>query len=243
RNRYNACKELGLEPPLREYTGDSPLALVWSRNRVRRHLTWEQKLQIANAMLPLIQQEAAMRMKRGAALDKDTLPARAGEDQGEAMDIAGRHVGVSGDSVGRYATVQAQGTDVLKSAFKEGEVSLRDAAAIAKLDQSKQAAALAAIKTKKKLAIKTKRTNNRKNASRPTQDKLGREVPKHLQDTFGDKSLADAAGIVKDIVGMAKSLHNPWIRLADVVDAGQKLAQALLDGVPWAVHKKCGGKG
>src|SRR5262245_58677058 len=83
RNRYNACKALGLEPPLRDYTGDSPVALVWSNNGVRRHLTRDQKLEVAHAMLPRLREEAAKRMKRGKALGNDTLPARAGGDQGE----------------------------------------------------------------------------------------------------------------------------------------------------------------
>jgi len=42
RNRYKACRELGIEPITREYTGD-PWAYVWSLNGQRRDLVAEQR--------------------------------------------------------------------------------------------------------------------------------------------------------------------------------------------------------
>jgi len=38
-NRYRACVEVGIEPALKEFTGDNPVSFVLSANLHRRHLT------------------------------------------------------------------------------------------------------------------------------------------------------------------------------------------------------------
>jgi phage N-6-adenine-methyltransferase len=47
RNRYTCARELGIEFPTVEYTGDDPLAFVISHNLHRRHLTESQRASIA----------------------------------------------------------------------------------------------------------------------------------------------------------------------------------------------------
>jgi ParB-like chromosome segregation protein Spo0J len=49
RHRYRACKELGLEPSLKVFTGTEAekVALIVSENIHRRHLTTEQRAAIA----------------------------------------------------------------------------------------------------------------------------------------------------------------------------------------------------
>jgi len=44
RHRYRACVELGIEPRFEEYSGNSPVSFVISKNLKRRHLTESQKL-------------------------------------------------------------------------------------------------------------------------------------------------------------------------------------------------------
>jgi ParB-like chromosome segregation protein Spo0J len=46
RNRYQACKELDLEPTFEEYTGDDPAMEIFRRNFIRRNLTTDQKATI-----------------------------------------------------------------------------------------------------------------------------------------------------------------------------------------------------
>jgi hypothetical protein len=43
RNRYKACKELGISPQVRTYQGNDPLGFVLSMNLIRRHLTESQR--------------------------------------------------------------------------------------------------------------------------------------------------------------------------------------------------------
>lgn len=53
RNRYRACKELGIEPAAREWDGNGSLvAFVWSLNGPRRHLDKGQLAAVAAEMLP-----------------------------------------------------------------------------------------------------------------------------------------------------------------------------------------------
>jgi hypothetical protein len=50
RNRYRACRELGIKPQSREWDGkgSSPVALVLSANLHRRHLTSSQRAAAAD---------------------------------------------------------------------------------------------------------------------------------------------------------------------------------------------------
>src|SRR5262249_5145016 len=51
RNRYRACRELGIECQTREYRGDDPAGFVLSMNLHRRHLTQEQKRELVTKLL------------------------------------------------------------------------------------------------------------------------------------------------------------------------------------------------
>ncbi|KKN13995.1 hypothetical protein LCGC14_1000720 [marine sediment metagenome] len=53
RNRYNACKELGVEPKFKEYKGSNPLQFIISTNLKRRHLNESQKAIIGERIAEL----------------------------------------------------------------------------------------------------------------------------------------------------------------------------------------------
>lgn len=65
RNRFKACRELGLEPRFEEYKGDKPLEFVISGNLHRRHLSESQKAVIAQDLMPMLEEEAKKRMSIG----------------------------------------------------------------------------------------------------------------------------------------------------------------------------------
>jgi len=53
RNRYNACKELGLLVDTKRYDGDDPVGFVLSANLHRRHLNESQRAMVAAKLASL----------------------------------------------------------------------------------------------------------------------------------------------------------------------------------------------
>lgn len=121
RNRYRACRELGVEPVRREYDGDDLIAFVVSLNLHRRHLNESQRAMVAAklANLPHGQKKA------------DTAIA---VSQGDA----GTMLKVSEDSIQRAGTVLETGAPELVDAVNEGRVSVNAAKDVATLPQAEQ---------------------------------------------------------------------------------------------------------
>lgn len=67
RNRYNACKELNIEPETKVFSGKDPTTYIISKNLFRRHLNLYQKTKIAMLLLPKYAKEA--RKQQGKRTD------------------------------------------------------------------------------------------------------------------------------------------------------------------------------
>ena len=63
RNRYLACREAKIEPRYEEWEGPSAIEFVISMNLRRRHLAQSQRATLAVEILPMLELEAARRMK------------------------------------------------------------------------------------------------------------------------------------------------------------------------------------
>lgn len=133
RNRYKACQAAKAKLKKRAFKGTDAeaLALVWSANVERRHLTFEQR---------------AMAGARVATLRKgdNQHTARAVPSQSETA----AKLGVSEDSIQRAKRVVEQGSKALQEAVQAGEVPLKKAAAVVDLPKSEQLAAATAPKQK-----------------------------------------------------------------------------------------------
>lgn len=138
RNRYAACIALGIEPTLREYTGDSPFQFAWSMNGVRRQLSKSQLATIAVGFLPELREEAKRRVPRTEE-NRNLAPPVPGEQEnhhkGEAISQAASIVGV-GKTIVQEALAVSKEAPELFSRVQSGEISVERA--MSKVRQSRR---------------------------------------------------------------------------------------------------------
>jgi hypothetical protein len=102
RNRYRACRELGIKPRFRAWDGNGSLAaFVISLNLHRRHLTSSQRAALAVELLPLLEEEARDRQRRHGG----TAPGR------RAVTLAEIFPGVNGYGEARAHAARLLGTN------------------------------------------------------------------------------------------------------------------------------------
>jgi hypothetical protein len=135
RNRYLACPMAGVEPRFTEWDGEgSPLEWVISENMIRRHLTSSQRAVLALELLPMLEQEAAERMRSGKTLRKNLR--RVGEN-GEAREIAARMTNTNSAYVQAVKTIQSQAPELLDK-VRNGILKVPDAAKLARLSRTER---------------------------------------------------------------------------------------------------------
>lgn len=120
--RHRACKKLDIAPQVVEWEGDQNTLAAWLQakggNLVRRHLSAERRAAVllrSAEVFPEVQQTVQAIV--GAAELRKQLgmkAAKQGDASGEAADIIGRIVGVSGSTVKRVRRVQDEFPDRLK---------------------------------------------------------------------------------------------------------------------------------
>lgn len=128
--RHRACKKLDIAQQVVEWEGDQDTLAAWLQakggNLVRRHLSAEQRAAVllrSAEVFPKVQQTvqaivsaAELRKQLGMKAPKQ------GDASGEAADIIGRIVGVSGSTVKRVRRVQDEFPDRLKD-LAEGKTT------------------------------------------------------------------------------------------------------------------------
>ena len=129
RNRYLACKQLGIEPKTVKVTPENPVSYVVSKNLHRRHLNASQCAMAAARAMPFYTEAAKGRQKQrkgkqpGASVEN--LPQLS---EGKARDQAGRDFEVSGKSVDMARKVLDKGTPQLVKAVAACRVAVGAAA-------------------------------------------------------------------------------------------------------------------
>ncbi len=128
-HRYRVATDLGMECPSVDLGGDiDPRDFVLAQNKMRRHITVAQLAMAANAVY---QWRAAGRPAGNSA----------GTAELKQPEIA-KNAGVSVRSLRQADEVAKNAAPVVIEAISRGDVGLEKAAAIAKLPQSEQAAAI-----------------------------------------------------------------------------------------------------
>lgn len=122
RNRYAACKKLGMIAECIDYSGADPLGFVIAQNLHRRHLNESQRAMVAARLAT---------MPQGARNDLARLPE---VDQPTAANM----MNVSGRSLRSAKTVNEGVIPDIVARVDRGEVSVATASKLAKLPRSEQ---------------------------------------------------------------------------------------------------------
>ena len=135
-HRKQACERAGVNARAIEYKGKNPVAFVKSHNWHRRHMTESQK---AMTQVRISEWREPGRANNSATVA--SLPPTA-EQMAKDADVSKRLI------VDAKA-VEKNGSDALKTAVIEGEISVTKAAKVSKLPKPQQAKAMAEPKKKK----------------------------------------------------------------------------------------------
>lgn len=136
RNRYKACKDIGIEPKFEEYKGTKPLEFVISGNLKRRHLTADQRAVISLEVMPMLEEEARKRQIRKPNSVMEKFPE---QNKGTASEKAGKMFNVNERYVRDIKKLKEAGRiDVIEN-IKQGKQTLQDIKREDRLDKiSKQ---------------------------------------------------------------------------------------------------------
>jgi hypothetical protein len=126
-HRYSAALRLGMDCPTVELGDVDPREFVMAQNKARRHTT---QAQLAMATTAVYQWHPAHRQEAHTECEVKT--------NSQLAAIAGVHP----NTITQAKTVTAQAAPAVVAAVKSGELGLPKAAAIAKLPQAEQAAAI-----------------------------------------------------------------------------------------------------
>ena len=122
RNRYVACRELGIEPDFRIWDGAGSLvAFVVSLNLRRRHLNSSQCAMVAVDMLPMLEAEAEVRMLAGVEADPTQRIGEGSKHAGESAAQAAAIVGTNRQYVSdakKLATEDPESAEQVRSGKK-----------------------------------------------------------------------------------------------------------------------------
>ena len=129
RNRYLACKRLGIKPKLKKWkpvNGNELVDFVISLNLKRRHLNTSQKALVAVDALPYYENISKKRQKLSKGRGKKGVAKMPQVFQGKSRDVAAKVFGVSGRYVG-YAKQINEKDPNLAQEIRDGKKSIAKA--------------------------------------------------------------------------------------------------------------------
>jgi len=140
RNRYKACKELGITPKFQEWDGKGSLvSFVVSLNLHRRHLNSSQKAMVAAEIRPMLEKEAKERQREhgGTAPGKPkTLSEKIREvnpKENKSSYQAAKLVGTNERYVDYAVKIQKEAPELVEH-VKAGRLNIPEAKAVAVLE-------------------------------------------------------------------------------------------------------------
>lgn len=212
RNRYEIARELGIEYPRVEYTGDDPLGFVIAKNLHRRHLSESQRAMVAKRLET---------MKHGGDRKSDQ-DANLHLDRAKAAAL----LNVSPRSVATAAKVLDHGAPELVKAVETGKVSVSAAAELVSLPQEEQAEVVAKgdDEAKRKAAELRQQKNAERKAQQAEWDRQREEARARLNPDIQRAEAAKARnGSVHAAVAKPSHVLSLEDRIAELEEANRVL--------------------
>jgi len=123
RNRFNACKEMKVEPKFTEYKGDNPLQYVMSTNLKRRNLTGTQKAVVGRKYKKVYAIWARKRQGHRSDISEPVhISERASNQAGEQVGVSGRYIDMAEEVIEKKPEMEEKlmaGEIKLKTAYRE----------------------------------------------------------------------------------------------------------------------------
>jgi ParB-like chromosome segregation protein Spo0J len=177
RNRYRACKQLGITALLiREYHGEDPVGFVLSANLHRRHLNEAQRALVAAKLANL-----------GVGANQNS--------EGTSIEVAAKALSISRASVERAKVILTKGDPSLIEAVQQGAVSLAAGAQAAQANTGD-------ANSGSNGAQPAGRGSGTQNLSDQVDDlakSLIKKLKKLKQESGADTAIAAAAKLVEDL--------------------------------------------
>lgn len=187
RNRYKACKELGIELKYIQYKGTKEEAFyfVVSENLYRRHLNLAERAEIGLIILDQEEKWAQERMREAqhkfSTLEEQTpaTPSDGVEDtnkhEGEALRIASKKTGVGRETLRTAKKVRDSNDDLVKKKWEDYK-------------KGKKGSTVKAVREVEKVATKVKKMNDPKINKKWEQAKQGKTTIKAVKMALDKKS-------------------------------------------------------
>jgi hypothetical protein len=131
RNRAEACRRAGVTPTTTVYTGDDPVGYVMSVNLERRHLNEDERGFLAVQLLPMLEEQARLRMLAGKPVNPTANWPEGSRTERESVAEAARTVNVAPRRVKRAKRISEQAPDLIPEVIA-GRMSMSKAETKAK---------------------------------------------------------------------------------------------------------------
>ena len=144
RNRWEACKIVGVAPQYAEFNGDDPVAWAISQNLKRRHLSASQRAVVALDLLPMLEKEAKQRQRNSNGFRGSHQSAHKFADRstGKASEMAARLVNSNARYVEKVKSIGRTAPDLIKE-IRQGRITIPDAEKLADLPENRRQQLLA----------------------------------------------------------------------------------------------------
>ncbi len=194
--RYRAALAENTSPSYKEFIGEDPTDFVIRSEIDRRHVAAVHRLRLMETARPALEEEAAKRQRTGTSVEAE-LP------HGRTVEIIAAAVGVSPRTAQDYHAVQESGTKELQKAVDRQEVSISDAAKLART----------ATPTQQDRAV-----SKVKEGKARTLAQAAKRKPKNGQVVFDKRQITDALGKIVRLMNAYAEVKGDSQEVRDAFD-------------------------